>query len=68
MCHAPNPASTGAEANADWEFNTPLTSFHPGGVQVVLADGSARFIQDTIPLETLQRLCVRDDGEVVEGF
>ena len=66
--HSPNPSSTGAEANADWDFNTPLTSFHPGGVQVVMADGSARFIQDTIPLITLQRLCVRDDGQVVDSF
>ncbi|MHC2068798.1 DUF1559 family PulG-like putative transporter [Bremerella sp. T1] len=66
--HSPNPSSTGAEADALWDFNTPLTSFHPGGVMVVLADGSVRFITETIPLTTLQRLCVRDDGQVVEDF
>ena len=26
----------------------PMTSYHPGGVQVVLADGSVRFVSDTI--------------------
>ena len=66
--HSPNPSTTGTEADKEWDFNTPLTSFHPGGVQVVMTDGSARFIQDTISLEMLQRLCARDDGEVVEGL
>lgn len=66
--HSPNPRSTGIEADREWDFNTPLTSFHPGGVQVLLADGSARFLQETIPLTTLQQLCVRNDGTVIQGF
>ena len=63
--HTPNPVSTGVEANAVWDFNTPLSSFHPGGVQVLLADGSTHFATDTIELSLLQELCTRDDREVV---
>ena len=42
--------------------NTVLNSSHPGVVQVVLADGSVRALNDSIELETLQRLCCSDDG------
>jgi prepilin-type N-terminal cleavage/methylation domain-containing protein/prepilin-type processing-associated H-X9-DG protein len=43
-------------------------SSHPGGANFTLADGSVRFIQESIPLQTLQRLAVRNDGEVVDPF
>ncbi|MFI4875634.1 MAG: DUF1559 domain-containing protein [Blastopirellula sp. JB062] len=66
--HSPNPTSVGAEANAEWDFNTPLTSFHPGGIQLVLLDGSVRFIPDTINLSTIQQLAVRDDGLVLNDY
>ncbi len=66
--HSPNPRSVGAEGTTNYDFNTPLTSYHPGGLQVVLADGSARFISETIPLTTLQQLSVRDDGQVISGY
>ncbi|HYT87253.1 MAG TPA: DUF1559 domain-containing protein [Gemmataceae bacterium] len=40
-----------------------LYSFHPGGVQVVFADGSARFLQATIDLSMLAALITRAGGE-----
>jgi prepilin-type N-terminal cleavage/methylation domain-containing protein len=45
--------------------NTLLNSFHPGGIHVMLADGSVRFLAETVSLETLQRLCCKEDGGVV---
>lgn len=42
--------------------NTPLSSFHTGGVHVLMTDGAVRFISDSIDLETLTLLAVRDDG------
>lgn len=51
-----------------YSYNTVLNSFHPGGIQVALADGSVRFISETIDLVTLRRLGARDDGEVVGEF
>ena len=66
--HSPNPASVGTAADLDWVFNTPVTAFHPGGAQAVLADGSVRFIPDTIQRRTMQQLATRDDGTVVDNF
>lgn len=49
----------------DW--STPGSN-HTGGVQVVLGDGSVRFISETIALETRQRLARIADGQVVGEF
>src|SRR5262249_18132161 len=43
-------------------------SSHAGGANFALADGSVRFIQDALPLLTLQQLSVRNDGSVVEPY
>ncbi|MEX2111802.1 MAG: DUF1559 domain-containing protein [Pirellulales bacterium] len=43
-------------------------SHHPGGVHVLLADGSSRFISDYIDLATWQALATRDGGEIFEEF
>ncbi|WP_437188147.1 DUF1559 domain-containing protein [Planctomicrobium sp. SH668] len=61
----PNPKSMGAEGNTGWKFNTPLTSFHTGGVHSLVGDGSVRFVGDNIDRLTLQRLCTISDGNVV---
>lgn len=41
-------------------------SLHPGGANFSLADGSTRFIAQTLPLANLQRLCVRNDGQPLQ--
>jgi prepilin-type N-terminal cleavage/methylation domain-containing protein/prepilin-type processing-associated H-X9-DG protein len=43
-------------------------SLHAGGANFALGDGSVRFIADSLPLVTLQALCVRNDGSVVSDF
>jgi len=40
-------------------------SAHPSGINVVLVDGSVRFISYTVDGEMFRRLCVIDDGLVV---
>jgi hypothetical protein len=40
-------------------------SFHPGGIQTALADGSVRFVQNTIPQAVWQATFTRNGGEVV---
>jgi prepilin-type N-terminal cleavage/methylation domain-containing protein/prepilin-type processing-associated H-X9-DG protein len=44
---------------------TPMTSMHPGGVNVSLCDGSVRFLMATTPLPVLGQLATRAGGEVV---
>jgi hypothetical protein len=48
--------------------NNPLNSAHTGGVQILLNDGSARFLSDNIDMLTLKRLCARNDGQVLGEF
>jgi len=43
-------------------------SRHTGGVNVLLADGSVRFIQDSISLQTWRALGTRAGGEVVGDY
>jgi len=45
--------------------NVPLVSAHTGGVNVLLGDGSVRFLSDSIDLLMLARLATRDDGGVL---
>jgi prepilin-type processing-associated H-X9-DG protein len=47
--------------------NGPPNSFHPGGVNLALADGSVRFVKDTVDLKTWWAIGTRDGGEVVSG-
>ena len=40
-------------------------SFHPGGVNVVMGDGSVRFIIDTMDALLLKALCGANDGKAI---
>lgn len=46
--------------------NHPLVSGHPGGVQVLMADGSVPFLNEELDLTLLLRMSTRDDGVNVE--
>ena len=56
--------------------NLPIQSAHPGGAHVLFADGHVSFLTDKHAGtgfaglagrgSVLERLCVRDDGQVVE--
>lgn len=43
------------------------TSNHSGGVNICLADGSVRFVKDTVNLQTWWALGTRAGGEVISG-
>jgi prepilin-type processing-associated H-X9-DG protein len=44
-----------------------LSSFHPGGCNVALVDGSVRFLKSSISQVTVWALGSRNQGEVVSS-
>ena len=66
-------SQNGATGDATWlTFGdhggaTPPTSNHPGGVNVGFADGSVKFIKDTVALQTWWALGTRNHGEAISS-
>ena len=47
--------------------NDELFSFHPGGCNVLMADGGVHFLSDMIDPVTIRYLCTRDEAIPTEG-
>ena len=72
MCtYKPSGAECGGCLDVNWGGGTsasgPPTSNHSGGVNVGMADGSVKFIKDTINLSTWWALGSRALGEIVSA-
>jgi prepilin-type processing-associated H-X9-DG protein len=66
-----NPNETACHSNeGDWYGSTMMSasSWHTGGVQICLCDGSVKFISENIDFETWARVGVRNDGQVLGEF
>jgi prepilin-type N-terminal cleavage/methylation domain-containing protein/prepilin-type processing-associated H-X9-DG protein len=48
--------------------NIPLSSGHGQGANGLFADGSVKFLSNTIPVLTLQQLAARNDGTTAQGY
>jgi prepilin-type processing-associated H-X9-DG protein len=44
-----------------------MSSYHPGGADVVMCDGSVRFLKDSVNLNTIWALGSRNQGEVISA-
>ena len=60
------PNKAGVPGNGS--SNLPIQSAHVGGAQVLLGDGSVRFLSANMNYDTLRALCVRDDGQTLGEF
>ena len=48
-----------------WDQMHATRSFHTGGVNIGMGDGSVQFLTDTVTTHVYNRLCVGGDGETV---
>jgi len=62
------PDGSGSPGTRVNDCNTPIQSAHPGGANILLADGSVRFISETVELQILRDLANKDDGHVVGEY
>jgi len=64
----PNSPLLDCEVRIDGSGATTARSFHVGGVNVVLGDGSARLVSASIDLQTWRALSTRAGGDVVGDY
>lgn len=62
------PNSNAPDVAHHGEVISGSRSLHTGGANILLCDGSARFLGENIDLATLRKLFSRADGEVVGDF
>jgi prepilin-type N-terminal cleavage/methylation domain-containing protein/prepilin-type processing-associated H-X9-DG protein len=71
--HVSPPGSTSCAATnftgnmANMAMVVPPTSRHPGGCNVMMGDGSVRFIKNTVNVQTWQAIGTRNGGEVISS-
>jgi prepilin-type N-terminal cleavage/methylation domain-containing protein/prepilin-type processing-associated H-X9-DG protein len=68
----PNPKYANCSVNAagasvDGPGMYTLSSFHPGGANVLMADGSVKFLKDSTNMITVWSLGSRDQGEIISA-
>jgi len=62
---SPNPPTPPAYGAANSRNHVPLSSYHTGGVHVLLTDGAVKFLSDNTNELLCRRLAVKDDGDVL---
>ncbi|HEY1191645.1 MAG TPA: DUF1559 domain-containing protein, partial [Gemmata sp.] len=65
VAYAINSPTCPAGANTSYVGNSIINSFHTNGVNVLLGDGSVRFISNSFDFTMFQRMCAKSDGLTV---
>ena len=67
----PNSRSCSNSPANPWDLDVwgtaPPTSNHPGGVNIAMSDGSAKYVKDTVNLQAWWAIGTRAGGEVVSA-
>jgi prepilin-type N-terminal cleavage/methylation domain-containing protein/prepilin-type processing-associated H-X9-DG protein len=53
--------------NNDYGVNFPLSSRHPGGINVLCGDGSVKFVKSSTSLDIVSAMCTRAGGETLSA-
>jgi prepilin-type processing-associated H-X9-DG protein len=56
-----------SSAMVDMSVQLPASSNHPGGVNLLMGDGSVRFAKDTTALHVWRGLSTRNGGEILDA-
>ena len=59
--------SCSAGCNQDQAYTAPASSNHPGGVNALMADGSVRFVKNSVARKTWWGLGTRGGNEVISA-
>jgi prepilin-type N-terminal cleavage/methylation domain-containing protein len=65
--YTPNPDTWDCGNTSGNKGLSTARSWHPGGVEVLVCDGSVRFVADSVSLQQWQALASRRGGEVVSN-
>jgi prepilin-type N-terminal cleavage/methylation domain-containing protein/prepilin-type processing-associated H-X9-DG protein len=66
--YTPNPKQWDCGNASHNKGLSTARSYHPGGANLLLADGSVRFVRNTIGLPAWRALGTRDGGEVISDY
>ena len=61
------PPNTRSCMYPPFRISTTANSYHPGGVNVGMADGSVRFIKDAVNIQAWRALGTRNGGEIISS-
>jgi prepilin-type processing-associated H-X9-DG protein len=64
---ANDPGSGGGRREGARSDFSNSDSWHPGGVNVTMADGSVRFVKNSMNIQTWLSLGTRANGEVISA-
>jgi prepilin-type processing-associated H-X9-DG protein len=71
VLQAPNPPYPSCSTNGTGAGQNPgsvnMTSFHPGGANALMCDGSVRFLKNSTNINTIWSLGSRAQGEVIDA-
>lgn len=62
VSHDDGPINFAVSADAVY---SDIASHHPGGAYAVFADGSTRFLSESLTVETVGAMCTRSNGEII---